>query len=364
MPDQALQNDTPINTFSTIRASAFAERMLDVLNGGALALATSIGHRTGLFDAMSCRPPSTSTAIAQGASLQERYVREWLAVMVTGGFVEYSAAEDTYWLPPEHALVLSSHSSQSLAMTAQFLPVLAGVEDEIVQAFRVGGGVGYDSFDRFHEVMGEQSRHTVTTALFDSIIPLAPGLAERLQEGMEVLDIGCGIGRTLIALASAYPNSRFSGYDLCEEAIVSARGRMKSLNLPNLAFEVRDAAEMNEPAAYDLVTAFDSIHDQAQPAVVLRNIRCALRPGGIFLMQEIETSSSLDQNVDHPLGPFLYWLSYGHCMTVSLARGGAGLGTCWGSENALEMLDQAGFPEVGVHKLSHDLLNLYYITRI
>ena len=364
MADNALLYDTPVTAFNPARADAFADRMLEVLNGAALAMATSLGHRTGLFDVMSCRFPSTSSDIAHAASLNERYVREWLAVMVTGGFVEYDPGAGTYWLPPEHARFLSSHSARNLAITSQFVPVLGAVEDQIADAFRQGGGVGYSAFSRFHEVMGEQSRYTVAAALFDSVIPLAPGLATRLQDGIDVLDVGCGIGRTLIALASAYPNSRFTGYDLCDDAIKAARGRLAGLNLPNLRFEVRDAATVREVQCYDLVTAFDSIHDQARPAAVLSNIRRALRPGGVFLMQEIETSSQLEGNLDHPLGPFLYWLSYGHCMTVSLARDGAGLGTCWGSERAVEMLGEAGFEEVDMHKLPHDLLNLYYVMPV
>jgi ubiquinone/menaquinone biosynthesis C-methylase UbiE len=364
MFESARQIDTPIAAFSPARADAFADRMLGILNSAALAMATSVGHRTGLFDAMSCRLPSTSAEIAAQASLSERYVREWLAVMVTGGFVQYAPEGRKYWLPPEHALVLCSQSARSLATTTQFLAVLARVEDLIVQAFREGGGVGYEAFDRFHEVMGEHSRHTVTPALFDSIIPLAPLLTGRLQDGIDVLDVGCGIGRSLIALASAYPNSRFSGFDLCDEAIKAARSRARGLGLSNLEFRVRDAAELDESEVYDLVTAFDSIHDQARPATVLANIRRSLRPRGVFLMQDIETSSELHENLDHPLGPFLYWISYGHCMTVSLAQGGEGLGACWGREKALEMLVEAGFPAPDVSKLPHDLLNLYYVMEV
>ena len=82
-----------------------------MLNAGALALMTSIGHRSGLFDTLAELPPATSEAIAQAAGLHERYVREWLAAMVVGSFVEYEKQEQTYLLPKEHAAVLTRAAS-------------------------------------------------------------------------------------------------------------------------------------------------------------------------------------------------------------------------------------------------------------
>jgi SAM-dependent methyltransferase len=345
------------------RVDAFAERMLDILNGGALALATSLGHRTGLFDTMSLLESASSSSIADAAGLDERYVREWLGAMVTAGIVEYSPIEQTYALPREHAAVLTRRNSpNNLAVPMQFIPLLARVEDQLVNAFEEGGGVGYEHYPRFQEVMAEMSRQTVVSALFDSVLSMVPGLPVRLQEGIEVLDVGCGLGRALIAMACEYPNSRFLGIDLSHEAVAGARRRVGELDLHNIAFEQRDAATLDAPARYDLVTAFDSIHDQAEPARVLRNIRAALRPDGVFLMQDIATRSRLEDNRDHPIGPFLYSISLMHCMTVSLARDGAGLGTCWGRELAVDMLDEAGFERIEVRELPHDFMNYFYIA--
>ena len=347
------------------RVDAFATRLTGILNSGALALGLSIGHRTGLFDALEALPPTTSEQIADHAGLNERYVREWLGAMVTGGVVEYDPADTSYRLPPEHAALLTRRSSpNNLAVAAQFLPVIASVEDRIVECFREGGGVGYDHFDRFHEVMAEESRQTVVAALFDHILPLAAELPGRLRDGIEVADNGCGMGRALIALASEYPNSRFTGFDLSSEAIEDATDRARLLGLRNVRFETLDLSKFDRPAAFDLVTAFDVIHDQAKPARVLENVRAALRPDGVFLMQDIRTSSHLENNVEHALGPFLYTISYNHCMTVSLARDGAGLGTCWGRELAEQMLHEARFPDVAVFQLEHDMMNDFYVARI
>ena len=181
--------------FDQGRAEAFAERMVDVLNSGAIALMTSIGHRTGLFDAMAGLPPSTSEQIASAASLNERYVREWLGAMVVGRIVEHDPQDGTYRLPPEHAAFLTRAATpDNIAVTAQFIPLMGSVEDRIVERFREGGGVPYSAFPRFHEVMAEDSGQTVVSALFDSILPLVPGLTERLEAGIEVLDVGCGSG--------------------------------------------------------------------------------------------------------------------------------------------------------------------------
>ena len=136
------------------KAEKFAEKMLGVLNDGALVLMSSIGHRTGLFDAMAGLPPSTSEQIASAANVNERYVREWLAAMVTGGIVEYDPEGGTYRLPPEHAAFLTRAATpDNIAVTAQFIPVLASVEDRIVESFQKGGGVPYSAYTRFHEVM-------------------------------------------------------------------------------------------------------------------------------------------------------------------------------------------------------------------
>jgi SAM-dependent methyltransferase len=112
-----------------------------------------------------------------------------------------------------------------------------------------------------------------------------------------------------------------------------------------------------------MITAFDAIHDQAHPEKVLENIRRSLKPGGVFLMQDIAGSSYLEKNMDHPMAPFMYTISCLHCMTVSLAHGGMGLGAMWGKEKAIQMLNEAGFSNVEVKQLPHDPLNYFYVTR-
>jgi 2-polyprenyl-3-methyl-5-hydroxy-6-metoxy-1,4-benzoquinol methylase len=352
-------------TIDQARAEAFASKMIGVLNGGALALMTSIGHRTGLFDALAkLSEPSSSQQIALAAGLNERYVREWLGAVVTGGIVEHNPLDGTYRLPPEHAAFLTRAASpNNMAVTAQFVSVLGAVEDRIVESFRLGGGVPYSAYPRFHAVMAEESDQTVGAALLDSILPLAPGAVEALGRGIHVLDVGCGSGRSLSRMAEAFPQSHFTGYDFSQESIAAARAEAERRGLRNVRFEIKDVARLEETERYGLITAFDAIHDQAEPARVLEGIARALTPEGTFLMQDIAGSSHLHKNMEHPIGPFGYTISCMHCMTVSLESGGAGLGAMWGEETAQAMLREAGFKSVEVRKLAHDIINSYYVAR-
>ena len=346
-------------------SEAFADDLLEMLNQGALSLMVSIGHRTGLFDAMSELPPSDVAQIADHAGLHERYVREWLAAMVAGGIVEYLADSGDYHLPDFRAALLTRAASpDNIAVFAQYIGVLGQVEDRVVDCFHHGGGVAYEHFPRFHEVMAEDIGQTVLAGIDEHVLPLAPGLQQRLQQGIEVLDMGCGKGQVLLYLAARYPNSRFTGYDLSAEALDQARGQATARNLSNIRFECRDLTGFGETAAearFDLITAFDAIHDQADPQGVLDGIHRTLRSGGTFLMQDIRASSHLQNNLDHPIAPLLYTLSTMHCMTVSLAQGGAGLGTMWGEELAISMLNKAGFEQVAVNRLAHDFQNNFYV---
>ena len=342
---------------------AFAERMLGVYNDAALALMVSIGHRTRLFDVLAGLDPSTSVEIAEATGLSERYVREWLGAMTTGGIIEHNSHTNRYWLPPTRAALLTrSASPNNLASVAQWFSVLGSVEDKVVEAFTHGKGVPYSAYGRFHEVMAEESGQTVVGGLDEHILPLVPGMVEELERGIDVVDVGCGRGKALLHLAARFPNSRFTGVDVCTETCSAATAEAASLGLKNLTFKAIDAAKWDAREAFDLVLAFDAIHDQPAPDRVLQNIRRALRPNGLFLMQDIAAASCVHGNMNHPVGPFIYTISCMHCMSVSLAGGGPGLGAAWGKELALQMLADAGFENIVVETLPHDILNYYYVA--
>ena len=350
-------------TLDQKKAEVFAQKMASVLNSAGLALMVSIGHRTGLFEVMSKMPPSSSIEIARSATLNERYVREWLGAMVTGGIVEFGPVTQAYRLPQEHSAFLTPAASpNNLAVTTQFISVLGAVEDRVIDCFRHGGGVPYSAYNRFHEVMAEESDQTTGEALLDAILPIVPALEERMRAGISVLDVGCGSGRAINLMAQAFPACRFTGYDFSVEGVANAKKEAATKKLDNAHFEVKDVASLDQQQEYDLITAFDAIHDQARPAEVIQGIANALKPDGVFLMQDIAGSSFVEKNLAHPLGPFCYTISCMHCMTVSLAQGGDGLGAMWGEEKARAMLRDAGFKHVQVTCLPHDILNIYYVV--
>ncbi|MDM4142630.1 MULTISPECIES: class I SAM-dependent methyltransferase [Mycobacterium] len=342
----------------------FTERITAAIDGASLTLLLSIGHQTGLLDTMAGLAPATSTQIAEAAGLNERYVREWLAGMTTGRVVDYDPDAATYSLPAQRAAVLTRAAGpDNLALVTLLVPVLAEVEQKIIGCFRAGGGLPYSEFPRFHALMAEQSGVVYDTALVDVVLPLVDGLVQRLQSGADVADFGCGSGHAINVMAQAFPASRFTGIDFSEQAIATGVREAAERGLSNAAFESHNLAELDKAEAYDVITVFDAIHDQAQPAQVLRNIYRALRPGGVLLMADIKASSRLEENIGVPMSTYLYTTSLMHCMTVSLALDGAGLGTAWGTQLAVSMLGDAGFDDVRVAEIESDPINNYYIAR-
>ncbi|MGX9792318.1 class I SAM-dependent methyltransferase [Mycobacterium sp. MMS18-G62] len=349
---------------NTDTTEEFAGRMVGAIDGASLAILLSIGHQTKLFDTMAELPPATSTQIADAAGLNERYVREWLGGVVTCRVVDYDPTSQTYSLPRHRAAVLTRAAGpDNLSRVAQFIPLLGEVEQKIIGCFYEGGGLAYTEYPRFHKLMAEQSGEVFDAALVDAILPMADGLPERLRDGADVADIGCGSGRAINVMAQAFPASRFTGVDFSDEGLAVGAAEARSRGLENATFVKTDVAEFDADQTYDVITVFDAIHDQAKPAQVLHNIYRALRPGGILLMVDIKASSELEDNIGVPLAAYLYTVSTMHCMSVSLGLDGAGLGTCWGRQLATSMLADAGFSDVTVHEIETDPINFYYVAR-
>jgi len=342
---------------------AFGGRMLQILNDGMLTLLVSLGHRSGLFDAMAGLEPARSTRIAEAAGLDERYVREWLAGMTVGGIVKHDPEAGTYVLPREHAGFLTRAAGpDNLASFSQYASLFGELEDQVLECFRRGGGVPYSAMPRFQALQAEETAQIQDAGLIDVTLPLVDGLVERLRAGIDVVDIGCGHGHAANLIADAFPASRVTGIDISEQGIAAAQAEAAERRLDNARFELRDALSL-EPGAFDLVTAFDVIHDLPRPAETVAAIHEALRPDGVFLMVDIAASSHVHENLEHPLGPALYTASVFHCMTVSLANGGPGLGTMWGEQKAREILAGGGFGDVEMKRVDADFINAYYVAR-
>lgn len=352
-------------TLDTAQAEAFAARMLTTLNDAFLAMLISVGDQTQLFDTLAKHSPVTCEELARAAGLKERYVREWLGGMLVGRVVTYDVASKTYTLPPEHAASLTHAAGpNNIATSMRFVSCLGEVEPKVVDCFRCGGGVPYSAYPRFHEIMRSWSAQILDANLLDRTLPLVPGMTDRLKQGAQVLDVGCGAGHAVNLMARAFPSSRFVGYDFSDEALGTARAEATAWGLENAHFAAQDVAAIPDRQRFDLITAIDAIHDQAQPRRVLAGIAAALRPGGVFLMVDDRASSHPHENVDHPTGPFLYGCSMLHCMTVSLALDGEGLGAAWGEQKACELLAEAGFANVTIQTLPGDVFNNYYVARL
>jgi SAM-dependent methyltransferase len=284
--------------------------------------------------------------------------------MAAGGIVEHDAAGMTYTLPPEHAASLTHDAGTgNLANMAEFFSLMGNVEDQIVESFRKGGGVPYSAFPKFQEMMRQESAVVFDQTLVQATLPMVDGLVAKLNSGIDVADVGCGAGHAINVMAKVFPNSNFTGYDFSEEGIARGRAEAAEWGLKNARFEVKDAATLDGSTQFDLITVFDAIHDQAKPARVLDGISKALKPGGVFLCVDVQADSTHAGNLSHPLAPFLYTISTFHCMTVSLALGGDGLGTCWGEQVATKMLNDAGFKDITVKRVDGDIINNYYIAR-
>lgn len=345
------------------KAKAFTGVLLTHLNSAAITVMISIGHRTGLFDTMGRLSWATSGEIARAAGLNERYVREWLASLVVGRIVDYDPARKTYVLPAEHAASLTRGAPLgNIAVYAQFMPMAGVVQDEVVEHFKHGGGTHYHEYPHFHDIMAEDSDQTILAALNTTILPATPGLEARLEAGIDVLDVGCGKGHAMIALAEKYPRSRFAGYDFQADAIDEGRRLIATSGLKNVRLEVVDMSEFGEIGRYDLITTFDAVHDQKSPQNLIKGIHAALRPGGTYLMQDIAGSATLENNMDMPMAAHLYAISCMHCMAVSLGQGGDGLGTMWGWETAKAMLEEAKFASIEKHQFEHDPFNVWFVS--
>ncbi|HEY2814878.1 MAG TPA: methyltransferase domain-containing protein [Acidimicrobiales bacterium] len=340
----------------------FAGRMVSIYAGSLVSYMIDIGNRTNLFTAAAAGA-ATSQELADRAGLTERYVREWLGALVTAGIFDYDPADRTYTLPPARAAVLTD-GPMNLAPMAALNTHLGKHLHQVTRAFREGGGVPYAEFrPEFTDVMDSISRLFFDSMLIDGYLPLVAGLTEQLEAGVRVADVACGTGHALVLLARAYPKSTFVGFDFDDGAIARARAEAAGAQVDNVTYEVRDVATLTTEEPFDVVFVFDALHDQVDPAAVLEHIRGSLAPGGLLFMKEPHAADDLENNIGNPMAPILYSISTLHCMTVSLAHGGAGIGTMFGEQLALGLLRDAGFVEVQVLPAPGDPGDAIYVCR-
>eukprot|EP00795_Rhopilema_esculentum_P005096 gene5096-213_t len=340
----------------------FAEKISRLIDNASVSMAIAVGSELGIFSVMAqLEKPETSEFIAKKSGLIERYVREWLAALVTGKIVHYNRDDNTYFLPRSYIPLLKGGS---MTMFSTILLMFSERSQELNACFRNGGGIPYSSYKEFHRWMNEFSTRNHKANLVDVFIPSIEGLKEKLESGIKVLDIGCGSGSPGLIMAAKFPRSEFYGFDISEEAITKAKEEAERQGLVNAHFKVQDCAnlDLEYQEDFDYVTAFDSIHDQAHPDKVLAETCKVLKKEGIFSLVDINSHSNVADNIGQPLSCLKYVVSLFHCMPVSLYfEGGKGLGTCWGKELATDMIKKAGFTGVDIRHVANDHFHVHIL---
>ena len=342
---------------------AFVGRVVGDASAWMATTMAMIGDRLGLWRALADSGPSTSAELAERTGTTERYVREWLSSVTAHGYVTYEPETGRFELPAAHAPVLATASPVHLGGLHQALYGVTGVLDEVVDAFRDGGGVPLSSYgDNWWQGLERFSSGWFDHLLPQAWLPAMPEVHAKLRHGADVVDVGCGRGRALIALAGAYPAGRYVGYDVHPESIEAARAAAEIAGVGDrVRFECRDVSA-GIPGDHDLILTFDVIHDAVDPLQILRSIRAALRPDGRYVCLDINASHRLEDNTG-PLSGYFYGVSVLYCLTTSLAHGGAGLGTCGFNEHtARRLCAEAGFGAVRRVEMENPFNILYDIA--
>lgn len=344
------------------RIAAFLEKFVGYASGATTIGLLAVADRAGLLTWLGEHTSGTASEIATGADLDERYVREILSGLSAAGVTDYDPDSETFTLPPEHALFLADASSPYfMGGWMDMIPALFDQVEAVAQATRDGGGVRFEEFGPgIIRGIDRGNSPSQTVFLVDRWLSAVPGLVDRLASGIRVADVGCGSGTVPILVAKAFPNTEVTGFDVSDDALGVARSRGDSVS--NVSFENHPADRIPLDPPFDLITAFDVIHDLANPLAAMERIHDALSPDGLFFMMEPNLSSELENNL-HDIGALMYGVSTLHCMTQSLAVGGEGVGAAWGREMAEDYATRAGFSTFRPLEDINNKFSAFYLLR-
>jgi SAM-dependent methyltransferase len=322
---------------------AFAFQVMTDMGAVMHGALSYIGDRLGIFKALAAAGPVTSVELAERTGLSERYLREWLAAMAAGRYVEYDPKTRKFVLSPERAMILADEDSPFFF--GGFFENVANISmaPKIAEAFKTGKGVPQseyppETFEAIERFTAPMYKHH----LVSKWLPTMPQVVKALTDGGSALDVGCGSGLAAITIAKAFPRALVFGYDNHPGSIERARANARAAGLRDrIGFDAVDCTKL--PAErWDFITTFDVVHDAVDPVALLKSIHNALKPEGTYLMLEMNVSPNVEDNIT-PLGRIMYSISTLYCMTVSLADGGAGIGAVMGEPKARELCEQAGF---------------------
>jgi len=347
------------------RGKGFADKVFSDMAGAMAAGMAYVGVQTGLFTALRDKGPLSQEAIVAVSGLEPRYVEEWLRGMVCAGYLDFDSGRETFKPPPEHAYLLASEGTDHyVGGLFRIAPLLLRAAPDVVEAFVHGGGIAFSDYGpEMVEALDSINSGQYARRLVDYWLKELPETTARLERGGRVLDVGCGVGRVSLALAKAYPRADVVGIDPDRESIRQATALAKEANLEGrLDYRVQTTRQLKSEPGFDLAMACDCLHDFAKPRQTLAEIRRALKSDGVLFVIEPKVASRLEENI-HAVPTMFYGFSLFHCMTQSLAEGGAGLGTCMGPEATHALLREAGFTRVETLHNIKSQVNLFYTAQ-
>jgi 2-polyprenyl-3-methyl-5-hydroxy-6-metoxy-1,4-benzoquinol methylase len=323
-----------------------------------------IGESLGLYKAMAdAGKPLSSAELAHRTDTNERYIREWLSAQAAGGYVEYDADTQRYYLSEEQAFALGDEMSPAYIPGA-FLVAVAALEavPKLTERFRTGEGLGWHEHDR-RLFRGTELffRPGYAAYLVKSWIPALDGVETKLNTGAKVADVGCGLGTSTILMAQAFPKSTFIGFDYHDQSIETARKRASEGGVANrVKFEIAKAKEY-PGTGYDFVTFFDCLHDMGDPSGAAAHVRRSLAPDGTWMIVEPFAHDQLKDNMNM-IGRAFYSASTLICTPASLSQEvGLALGAQAGEARMREVVTSGGFKRF--RRATETPFNLIYEAR-
>ncbi len=357
-----------MSTANPEKLGEFLKQTGAMVSAGFNCAISVVGDRLGLFKALYDVGPCDSAALAATLQLHERWVREWLQHQACVGQVDYNSETQLFSLSEEaHAVLVNpDHPAYLMGAYDAALAVFPAVE-KLQEAFRTGLGMSYDEHGPDCacgvERMGAFSKQQ---RLVPEMLPLIPHMPERLLAGATVADVGCGGALSTIAMAQAFPNTQFVGYDTSEVALARARANIAEAGIGNIKLNNPFQEPLPKQPTFDLVTTFDVVHDTPYPDRLIDDIFAALKPQSYWLCEDIKGFETFDENLqNHPIAGLLYGFSVMVCMNSGLStRDGAGLGTLGFTRNLAEQMTlAAGFAEFSQLAIDSPMNNYYLLKK-
>ncbi len=350
---------------------AFASRVFDAVLGAIDAWSIFVGDKLGLYRTLASDGPMTESELAARSAMNGRYAREWLEQQVTTGILQVDDPmlppdQRTYSIPDGHKEVLTDSESLSFLTPFVRLVVAGGLQmPKLLEAYKTGGGVSWAEFgEDMRTGQAEMNRPWFLSELGTSWFPSVPSLHEKLVAGARVADIGCGEGWSSIAMARAYPNSTIEGFDIDVPSIESARKHASAEGLTErLTFHATDAGTLDNKGKYDVVTAFECIHDLSDPISVLKSMHLICSDDGQVVVMDEAVGDHFGDQEDE-----VERLMYGFSMFVCLPDGMShqptvGTGTVFRKSTLDRYASEAGFTQVDVLPIANDLWRFYDLKK-